>query len=158
MRSPRRLVSAVVAAVALTCAIAAQGSPAAPRSPAGGVLAELNRIRAENGLRPLRHDRRLARASRGHVADLLRRNAFEHGDVQARLRSSGARGPLFGENLAYGPRSYGPRLIVEMWLNSPAHRRNMLRPGWRRAGIGVATGTFSGYTEMKLVAAAFAGR
>jgi uncharacterized protein YkwD len=137
---------------------AATPAPAGLQGEANGVLAEMNAIRARHGLRPLRSDARLARASRAHVLDLLARNVFEHGDVFGRLRRSGAPGPLFGENLAMGPSSDGPRQFVRMWMNSPPHRRNLLRPGWRRVGIGLAVGPFSGMASAEIVAAAFAGR
>ena len=28
-----------------------------------------------------------------------------------------------------------PRVTLDGWLNSPGHRRNLLRPGWRETGI-----------------------
>ena len=47
----------------------------------------------------------------------------------------GYSGPI-GENLyvAEGPLK-APRLAVDMWLNSPDHRENMLQPGWQVMGI-----------------------
>ena len=161
MRSPRRDlatgVAALASALAVVAGLTAPDAPAAPGSPSRAVLVEVNRVRAEHGLRPLRFDRRLAGATRRHVGDLLRRNVFEHGDVTGRLRRSGARGPLFSENLAWGTGGLGARAVVQMWLDSPPHRRNLLRPGWRRAGIGIADGAFSGYAQARVIGAAFAG-
>jgi uncharacterized protein YkwD len=38
------------------------------------------------------------------------------------------------------------RTLVRMWLNSPAHRVNLLDRSARRAGIGVAGGSYSRYS------------
>jgi uncharacterized protein YkwD len=45
-----------------------------------------------------------------------------------------------------------------MWLASPPHRANLLRPGFRTVGVGVARGTFQGYAGALLVTTDFAGR
>ena len=158
MRSPRRIAPLLLVVLAVAAAPTASPAPTSLQGEANGLLAAVNAVRARHGLRPLRGDRRLARASRAHALDLLARNVFEHGDVFRRLRGSGAPGPAFGENLAMGPSSYGPREIVRMWMASPPHRRNLLRPGWRRVGIGLAVGPFSGMANVEIVAAAFAGR
>jgi uncharacterized protein YkwD len=50
-----------------------------------------------------------------------------------------------------------PQVIVRQWLNSPAHRENLLRPGYRRVGLGAAIGTYSG-VRARMVTADFAGR
>lgn len=41
----------------------------------------------------------------------------------------------FAENIAQGG---SPQQIVEMWMNSPEHRANILDPGLRSAGMGVS--------------------
>jgi uncharacterized protein YkwD len=159
VRGARRVLTAstVVLAALVTCALPA--SPAAAPAPAQAVLAEINHVRGARGLPKLRPDLRLARASRSHVLDLLSRDVFEHGDLEGRMRRFGARGPRFGENIAWGAGHRGSaQSLVAMWMRSPRHRANLLRPGWRRVGIGVAAGTFSGHAGVRLVAAAFAGR
>ena len=42
-------------------------------------------------------------------------------------------------------------------MASPGHRANLLRPGWKRIGIGSRTGTFLGYGGATVVTADFAG-
>lgn len=122
------------------------------------VLSHVNQVRADHDLRPLAVDRRLVRAARGHSATLLRSNVFTHGDMTTRLRRSGAHGPLFGENLAWGVgRRSSAAAIVRGWLESPSHRANLLRPGFRRIGIGSLTGRFAGYGGATVVTADFAG-
>ena len=42
-------------------------------------------------------------------------------------------------------------------MSSPGHRANLLRPGFRRIGIGALVGRFSGYSGATVVTADFAG-
>ena len=73
-------------------------------------------------------------------------------------RSTAARGPAFGENLAWGTgRLASARSIVGAWMASPGHRANLLRPGWNRIGIGALSGRFLGYRGATVVTADFAG-
>lgn len=118
----------------------------------------VNEARAANGLRPLRVDGALNRVARSYTMTLLRTNVFTHGAMAARLAGSGARGPLFGENLAWGVGTRGSaRSLVRGWLASPGHRANLLRPGWTRIGIGAVRGSFQGYRGATVVTADFAG-
>jgi uncharacterized protein YkwD len=118
--------------------------------------AAINGTRAGRGLAPVRVDMRLVRVARWHSADMLRHNSFSHGSFSARVRASGARGPMFGEDLAWGTAAT-PQWIVGQWLASPSHRAILLRPGFRRVGIGIVTGTFNGYGGATVVTADFAG-
>jgi uncharacterized protein YkwD len=108
------------------------------------LLCLINRERAIRGIRPLRHDRRLARAAGGHARDMARRRYFAHQrsggpDLGARLRRAGWRGSAAGETIAYGCGSSGtPRAAVRMWLNSPGHASIMLSGAYGRGGPGVA--------------------
>ena len=43
-------------------------------------------------------------------------------------------------------------------MKSPPHRRNLLRPGFRRVGVGAMMATFSGASGARVVTADFAGR
>ena len=48
---------------------------------------------------------------------------------------------FLGENLAWGDQAAStPRSIVRAWMNSPAHRRNILTPGFREIGIAIVAG------------------
>jgi uncharacterized protein YkwD len=56
-------------------------------------------------------------------------------DATAALRASGYRYAWFGENLFVG--TWGQvtaRNVVASWLESPMHRANVLRPGFRHVG------------------------
>jgi uncharacterized protein YkwD len=47
---------------------------------------------------------------------------------------------------------------VNRWLASPRHRVVLLRPGFRRVGIGISFGMFAGRGNATVVTADFAGR
>jgi uncharacterized protein YkwD len=122
------------------------------------LLEAVNEVRAAHRLRPLQVDTTLVRAARDYSATLIRRDVFTHGSVGLRLARYGARGPLYGENLAWGTgRKATARAIVRSWMASPGHRANLLRPGWTRVGIGSRVGTFLGYGGATVVTADFAG-
>jgi uncharacterized protein YkwD len=121
------------------------------------LLNTMNAVRASRGLPALRVDYHLVRAARGHSADMMRRQYFAHGSVAGRAVAAGARGPLFGEDLAWAKRLTA-QWVVDHWLASPSHRAVLLRPGFRRVGIGIAFGTFAGHSGAGIVTADFAGR
>jgi len=121
------------------------------------LLNTLNAARKSNGLPALRVDFHLVRAARGHSADMMRRQYFAHGSVAGRALATGARGPVFGEDLAWAT-GITAQWVVDHWLASPAHRAVLLRPGFRRVGIGYAFGTFAGHGGAGVVTADFAGR
>jgi len=102
------------------------------------LLQAVNQTRAAHGLRPLRLDRTLVLAARAHSSEMLRENVFTHGDFHGRMVSFHVHGPQAGENLAWGNGTYSqPSTIIAEWLASPAHRANLLHPGWTRIGIGL---------------------
>ena len=121
------------------------------------LLRTINSVRTARGLAPVRMDFRLVRAARGHTADMLNRQYFAHGSIASRAVAAGARGPMFGENLAWGTRVTA-QWVVGRWLASPTHRAILLRPGFRRVGIGISFGSFAGCRNAAVVTADFAGR
>ena len=122
------------------------------------LLTAVNEVRAAHDLRPLQVDPTLVAAARAHSASLIRDDVFTHGAFAARLARHGARGPAFGENLAWGTGSLASaRSMVRSWLDSPGHRANLLRPGWTRIGIGLRVGSFLGYDGATVATADFAG-
>jgi uncharacterized protein YkwD len=121
------------------------------------LLNTMNAVRQSHGLPALRVDYHLVRAARGHSADMMRRQYFAHGSVAGRAVAAGARGPIFGEDLAWATRLTA-QWVVDQWLASPSHRAVLLRAGFRRVGIGIAFGTFVGHGGAGVVTADFAGR
>jgi len=144
-----------VAAFALL--IPATAAHAGLTSSEASLLGSMNAVRKSHHLPALRVDFHLVRAARGHSADMMRRQYFAHGSVAGRVIRAGARGPLFGEDLAWST-GITANWVVGAWLASPAHRAILLRPGFRRVGIGYAFGSFIGHGGAGVVTADFAGR
>jgi uncharacterized protein YkwD len=119
----------------------------------------MNQARLAHGLRPLRADGRLERAARGHSSKRLRTGTFFHGAFTRRIRRVGIHAPRIGENLAWSNGSLAQATtIVQMWLASPAHRANLLHPGYRIVGVGALRGTYEGHAGTLMVTTDFAGR
>jgi uncharacterized protein YkwD len=118
-------------------------------SPAA-VRCEINAIRVANGLRPVGAAKALTAAAKRHSADMVRRHYFAHVSpsgqtVTDRVKRAGylkgARRHKIGENIAWGSGSAAsPAAIVRAWMNSPPHRKIILTPDFRDAGIGIARG------------------
>jgi uncharacterized protein YkwD len=141
--------------------VSALASPAqaGPTPAEAELLRAMNQARAQAGAAPLRIDRRLEAAARAKSRSMLRTGTFAHGNFQRRLSSFRARGPFFGENLAWGVGTHGSAAgVVRMWLASPSHRANLLRRNYQRVGLGIVVGTFRGYGGTSVVTANFAGR
>jgi uncharacterized protein YkwD len=129
------------------CGAAASARPASvsPASAARATLCLLNAQRAKHHLRPLRENSKLDRAARGHSRAMVNHRYFGHGDFAGRIHRAGYNGYTLGENIAWGSLRYStPASIVDMWMHSPGHRENILRPQFRDIGIGIADGAPEG--------------
>lgn len=154
IRKTHLLIALSAFALLIAAAPASAGTTIAEQA----LLQEINQARAAHGLRPLRLDTRLQRAARAHSLDMLRRDYFAHGPFARRLLRFGARGPVVAENIAWGVGARGQaRGVVTGWLRSPLHRRNLLRPGFRRVGVASLRGSFRGATGARVITANFAG-
>jgi uncharacterized protein YkwD len=107
-------------------------------------LCLINAQRARHGRQPLSANAMLERAAELHSLDMARRKYFEHQSPDgeqpdARIVHQGYPPILVGENLAWGETAKStPAVIVSMWMESPGHRANILEPGYREIGIGMA--------------------
>jgi uncharacterized protein YkwD len=134
------------------CHVAVAAASSAPRTMptirlARAAVCLINNRRTRRGLPRLRINNRLSKAAKWHTHDMVRRSYFGHvsrrgRDVVDRLYGARYLGGRFswavGENLAWGSGNRGtPRQIVQAWMNSPGHRRNMLDSRFREIGIGV---------------------
>jgi uncharacterized protein YkwD len=104
------------------------------------VLLELiNKEREKEGLKPLRFNKKLFLAARGHSLNMAKQGKMSHelndkspGD---RLREIGYRSAGWGENIAAG---LSPVQAIAAWMDSEGHRGNILNPNFREIGIGIA--------------------
>ena len=164
MRRPRwkfpialSLATAVLAvsagpALASSCQFGyAQASQTTAKKLRLATLCLVNRERARHGLRRLTVDPRLRLAARWHAADMVTKRYFAHvslaGSVPSdRIRAAGYMTNVsrwyVGENLVWGAGPFSaPADRVRALMHSPEHRKNMLRPSFREAGIWVARRT-----------------
>jgi uncharacterized protein YkwD len=110
--------------------------------------------RRRAGIRePIHPNERLASTAALKVKAILHCQDFEHnacGILWPRLfRKSGylrgQAGYRIGENIAYASDgAVSPRGVLRVWLESRAHRRNLLDPRWRDTGVSIARGRLEG--------------
>ena len=153
----RNRIFPLFAAAFLAILLVPAASAARKASSEATLLQAVNATRRAYGLRPLHVDAHLQTAARSWSGSLLRSNAFTHGDFAGRMKAFQVYG-LAGENLAWGTGSYASAgSVVAMWLASPGHRANLLKPSFRRIGIGIARGPFQGHPGASIVTADFGG-
>jgi uncharacterized protein YkwD len=123
-------------------AVTARDVSASPSAPVQQrVLILINQNRRRGGCGSLTLDRRLILAAHDHAADMARRRYFAHespnGDRAGdRVSERGYRWKRYGENIARGADSAWE--VVNGWMNSPTHRRNILDCRLHQMGIGLA--------------------
>ena len=133
-------------AAGATCAYSASWS--APDAGAADAVIDLvNAHRAGLGLSPLGTASVLERAAEWKSGHMAANGYFAHEDVGitvgGRPRTFGQRAADCGvpggagENIAAGQRS--PAEVMRGWLDSPGHRQNIERAGYRSIGVGVVT-------------------
>ena len=99
----------------------------------------VNEIRKENGLKILEHDWELSRVARYKSQDMKDKKYFAHnsptyGTPYQMMTSFGITYKSAGENLSQGYSS--PKVVVNAWMNSSGHRKNILNPSYTKIGVG----------------------
>ena len=89
------------------------------------VIRLTNLERTSRGLQPLK------------VTEPLMRDAQKWSGVQASRTRMFHSKMGHGENVAYGQRS--PQEVMNDWMHSPGHRRNILNPRYRQIGVGAVS-------------------
>jgi uncharacterized protein (TIGR03000 family) len=106
------------------------------------ILNLINKEREKMGLGALTWDPKLNRAARGHSINMARKNLLAHEldgkGPPERIKEVGYRVRTFGENCGVGSKT--PAAAVQMWMNSPPHKENILTGEFTETGIGIATG------------------
>jgi uncharacterized protein YkwD len=108
-----------------------------------GILAAVDAERKRAGVPPLRPNGRLDQAAQRHAQDMLARHYFAHESpeghtVRERARDAGYDWRAIGENIAEGQLSV--QEVMETWMHSPPHRRNILDRDFKELGVGLALG------------------
>jgi uncharacterized protein YkwD len=135
------------------------------------VLAAINDVRRRNGLTALRLNRELAAVARGHSLSMAEHGFFRHASLDGSpfwKRIKLVYGPApgrpwsAGENMVWQSPGLTAEDAIQMWLNSPPHRKNLLTPSWREVGVGgvhalTAPGVYEGL-DVTIITADFGVR
>jgi uncharacterized protein YkwD len=173
-RRRARALLVVLAAMPIAVAPAVAGTHAHATSMSGlesGVLADVNAVRHQHGLTPLRLSHALSAAARQHSFEMAARGYFSHSSangssfdrrIQRYYGLAGRRYWSVGENLLWSSPDVSAQGALQMWLNSPEHRANLLASRWREIGLSAvhvasAPGTYGG-REVTIVTADFGVR
>jgi uncharacterized protein YkwD len=150
-RPVKAKLTVTVALVAAVCAILAPAAVPASNAPKvaltsleSGVLQQLNAIRAKHGLHLLRLNAKLTEAATQHSEEMGNDGYFEHSSHDGTAfwkridRWYGSQGFGYwsvGENLLWSSPQVDPAHAMQLWMNSPEHRANILAPRWREIGV-----------------------
>jgi uncharacterized YkwD family protein/spore coat assembly protein SafA len=102
-----------------------------------------NQQRAKYGLKPLIADWELSRVARYKSMDMRDRRYFSHqsptyGSPFTMMKNFGIHYRSAGENIAAGQTT--AQAVVNAWMNSEGHRKNILNASFTHIGVGYASG------------------
>lgn len=108
------------------------------------VVASVNWHRANAGLGGLTVDARLSKAAQGHSLDMANRQTMTHTgsdglNAGQRIWLNGYGAWTWAENVAAG--QVTPDQVMQAWMNSSGHRRNILNGRMVNIGVGAAQGS-----------------
>ncbi|TGB03811.1 CAP domain-containing protein [Halobacillus salinus] len=98
-----------------------------------------NKERTERGLEPLQLDTELSAVAKDKSLDMKNKGYFSHnsptyGSPFDMMKAYGIDYRAAGENIAMGQPS--PDEVVDAWMNSEGHRKNILNPDFTHIGVG----------------------
>ena len=119
------------------------------------LLTAINSARAAAGVPPLRASAALTSAANWQSQALARAGYLDHTSPDGstlvdRLHARCAGAAWRRARTWPSPRR--PRDAVAMWLQSPGHRENLLRPSFRTVGLGLARGVWNGRSALYVTA------
>lgn len=126
------------AAFGFTVPAAAGPVTPAPQTSASvqGIINQTNAQRVANGLAPLRVDPNLTNLAQDWANTLSRDGNTRHRPNYWTHYPAGL--PAGGENVLQAWSDYSDARIVQLWMDSPGHRKNLLDPRAKSVGIGMA--------------------
>lgn len=113
-----------------------------------GIIKYTNIERKKAGLSPLVPQRKLDDSALKKANDMLDKQYFEHMSPSGKtavnlVKEQGYAYQVVGENLALG--DFGSdKKLVEAWMNSSAHKDNILNAKFTEIGIGIVKGSYKG--------------
>jgi uncharacterized protein YkwD len=108
------------------------------------VVREVNRVRAQRGLKPLARSSALTKAAASHSRSMANDGYFAHESsdgsvfwqrIKAFYSPGGHRYWSVGENLVWASPNLTAKEAVKIWMKSPPHRANLLSSTWREIGL-----------------------
>ncbi|AWZ08855.1 MULTISPECIES: CAP domain-containing protein [unclassified Streptomyces] len=119
----------------------APSDSAAPSGAVAEVLALVNQERATVGCPALTVNEKLTKAAQDHSEDMAAHSNMSHtgsdgSDPGQRITRAGYQWSTYAENVAYGYDTAAK--VMEGWMNSPGHKRNILDCNVKEIGIGLA--------------------
>jgi len=180
----RLLVSLLIvgALVAGAANAGARGNPATPANASAVAVASdgelqaqlldaINDVRRSHGLRELRPSKALTVAAVGHSQAMAKLGFFAHeghdgspfwARLKPRYRPLPGHSWSVAENLVWRSPALSAEQAVQLWMDSPPHRKNLLAPSWAEVGVGAvhaagAPGVYGGL-DVTIVTADFGVR
>ncbi|MCX5126798.1 CAP domain-containing protein [Streptomyces sp. NBC_00347] len=119
----------------------APSDSAAPSGVVAEVLELVNKERATVGCPELTVNAKLTKAAQDHSEDMAAHSNMSHtgsdgSDPGQRITRAGYEWRTYAENVAYGYPTAAK--VMEGWMNSPGHKRNILDCDVKEIGIGLA--------------------
>ncbi len=134
------LLTTLLTTLIATTPLLAQNNPDSPvTANAETVVQDINRMRALNGVPPMRVDPLLVQAAQAHVEDMVANNNYSHygsdgSTVAVRVSRTGFQSQAgVSENWVAVASDAG---AITWWMNSYIHRTNLLNPKWTSVGVG----------------------
>lgn len=125
----------------------ARGMNATEAAIAQDIIRYSNLRRSEHGVGPLVENSYLLEAAVGHSSEMIELGYFSHDSpnperrsVMERVKLTGVNPRGVGENIHTSTGFAVPviaQMVVDDWMDSPGHRRNLLDPTFHSVGIGV---------------------
>ena len=109
------------------------------------MLTTINDLRRSNGLSELTLNPALTLAALGHSQSMGLHGYFTHEGwngspfwmrIKPKYRPQLGKRWSVGENLIWASPDLSADQAIQIWLNSPPHRKNLLTPAWREVGLG----------------------
>jgi uncharacterized protein YkwD len=117
-----------------TSATLAHGHQPCPPEDVSAVIRLVNDVRKQSGLRLLGTDTYLGRFASTRSSAMAAESRLSHRGWESALRKAGLVDDMLGENVAYNYAT--PDAVMRGWMQSPGHRANILRPDFKRIGVG----------------------
>jgi hypothetical protein len=118
------------------------------------IIQEVNPVREDQGVLALEVDEKLNQAAQLKAEDMIARDYFSHQGPGGELPWSWLDAVEYnyaaaGENLAMDVND--PKVLINAWLNSPSHAKNILNENFTDIGIGITKGKIKGKETIVVV-------